>query len=472
MTPDDLVYTSATDLAALMRAGEVSPVEVTDAVLDRIARLNPATNAYCTVVADSARAGAKEAERRLREEDDPPALLGVPISLKDNIETAGVRTTYGSRVFAEFVPAEDSVAAARFKAAGAILLGKTSLPEFAAKGVVDPPLFGHTRNPWNLERVVGGSSGGAAAAVAAGMGPIALGNDQAGSVRMPAAFCGVPGLKPSGGRIPYYPNENPWDIIFVLGPIARTVADLELVLRLLEGPDHRDPMSLPLVSERWDVPLDDLVRPWRIAWSPDLGFPAVDREVLDVVTEALGALSGAGTVDRVDLDLTAAEEAYSIVVPMRRGAALFDVIDDWEPLMDPFVAGYVRDGLAMGTPDLGRATRARSAVHAAVEAVLADYDLIVTPTVAVPPFPVGQPGPDAIDGRPLQSWRHWFPFTYPFNLTGHPAISVPAGWTSEDLPVGIQIVGHRFADRDVLAAGRYLETARPWAHRRPPEPNS
>src|SRR5437867_9558895 len=224
----DPVFLSAGDLADRIRRRELSPVEVVDAFLARIDAIDRHLHAYCTVARDSARAAARAAEAALVRRDPLGLLHGVPVSIKDNIETAGIRTTYGSRAFEHFVPAEDAVVVERLKAAGAIVLGKTSLPEFAAKGVTDPPLFGHTRNPWALDRVPGGSSGGAGAAGAAGLGPIAMGNDAAGSVRLPASFCGVAGLKPTWGRIPYYPNPHPWEIASQNGPLTRTVADLDL----------------------------------------------------------------------------------------------------------------------------------------------------------------------------------------------------------------------------------------------------
>jgi aspartyl-tRNA(Asn)/glutamyl-tRNA(Gln) amidotransferase subunit A len=348
-----------------------------------------------------------------------------------------------------------------------VIIGKTNLPEFAAKGVVDPPLFGHTRNPWALDRTVGGSSGGAAAAVATGMGPLAIGNDQAGSVRMPASFCGVTALKPTGGRIPFFPSDNLWDFIFHVGPIARTVGDLDLALRVLEGPDTRDPMSLPPIAEEWDRTLDDLARPWRVAWSGDLGYAEADHEVGEICRRAFERLAEAGQADDVDVDLGAAVEAYVTTVSVRRGAALAEVIDEWEPLMDPFVVEYTRQGLRKSVADIGRGHRARNHVHLEVERVFADVDLLVTPTLAVPAFEVAKGAPDHINGRPLEAWFSWFPFTYPFNLTGHPAATVPVGFTAGGLPVGLQIVGRKFADRDVLAACRYLERALPWAGHRP-----
>jgi len=468
MIDDEVFFLSAGELAARTRRREISPVELVDGLFERIRVVDESINSYCTLAEESARAAARRAEDVLAAGEPAGPLLGVPVSIKDNIETAGIRTTYGSRVFEHFVPDEDAVCVSRLKDAGAIVVGKTSLSEFAAKGVVDPQLFGHTRNPWALDRTTGGSSGGAAAAVAAGLGPLAIGNDQGGSIRMPAAFCGVAGLKPTGGRVPFYPSDNLWDTVFHVGPIARAVTDLDLALRVLEGLDSRDPLSQHPPVEDWDRPLDELTRPWRLAWSADLGFGEADADVRAICFEGFEQLASVGSGEAPAVDLSDALEAFTVLISMRRAASLGEVIDEWAPLMDPFVADYVRSGLPMTSRDLGRGIRHRNALYAAVEAVFEEYDLLVTPTIAVTPFEIGQNGPPTVNGKPPRSWRHWMCFSFPFNLTGHPAASVPAGWTDDGLPVGLQIVGPRWADRQVLAACRYLETTRPWAHHRPP----
>lgn len=468
MIDEETFFLSAAELAGHIRRREVSPVELVDALFERIDTVDRSINAYCTLSQETARASAHHAEKLVASGALVGPLIGVPVSIKDNIETAGIRTTYGSRVFEHFVPAEDAVCVSRLKRAGAVVVGKTSMSEFAAKGVVDPQLFGHTRNPWALSRVVGGSSGGAAAAVAAGLGPLAIGNDQAGSIRVPAAFCGVAGFKPTGGRVPFYPSDNLWDTVFHVGPMARAVGDLDLALQVLEGPDPRDPMSQLPPVEDWDRPLDELIRPWRFAWSPDVGFGDADADVRAMCLDAFEQLVTAGSGHAPAVDLSDALEAYTILISMRRAASMAEVIEDWAPLMDPVVADYIRSGLPMGSRELGLGIRRRNALYASVEAIFEDFDLLVTPTVAVTAFEIGQNNPATVNGKPLRSWRHWMCFTFPFNLTGHPAATVPAGWTDDGLPVGLQIVGPRWADRRVLAACRYLETVRPWAHRRPP----
>lgn len=458
---DDIFFESAGRLAARIRQRELSPVELTEGLIERIGTSE--LNAYATVATDSALADARRAEAILADGDDVSGmpLLGVPVSVKDNIETAGIRTTHGSRVFADHVPTADAISVQRLRAAGAVIVGKTTLPEFATKGVVDSPLLGITRNPWNPDRVVGGSSGGAAAAVAAGLGPLAVGNDQAGSVRMPAALCGVAGLKPTGGRIPFAPNLFPWDQLFHVGVLARTVDDLELGLGVMEGPHPDDPLSVPISDP------DGPARP-RIGWSASIGFARTEPEVSAIVRSALAVFESLGSVEPVDVDLSRAVDAYSVLVPFKRAIEIGHRLDEWEDRMDPEVVAYVRSGQRMGVDQVRSGYASRTAVYEEVERVLGERDFLVTPTLSVAAFEVGLTGPKEIDGVATTSFRDWFPFTYPFNLSGHPAVSVPAGFTESGLPVGIQVVGRRFADRSVLELARRFEAARPWAHVRPP----
>lgn len=464
---EELFFESATQLAIRMRQRDVSPVEFTQALIERINASK--LNAYCVVCVDEAISAARKAEMRLRSGDfdhQAQPLLGVPVSIKDNIETAGIRTTYGSKVFANYIPETDAICVQRLKAAGAIIVGKTTLPEFATKGVVDSPLLGITRNPWNLTRVVGGSSGGAAAAVAAGLGPIALGNDQAGSVRIPAAFCGVAGIKPTNGRIPFAPNQSPWDPLFQVGVISRFVDDLELGLRVLEGHHADDPLSFPVSNSSWS-PAHPGSRP-RIAWSSTIGFARIEPEVLGIVETVLASLSAFGNVESVDLDLSPAPLAYSILVPFKRAIEVGHHLDEWADQMDPEVVAYIRLGQSMGVNEVRAALAARTSVYVEIERIFRDHDFLVTPTVSVAAFEIGLTSPAEINGVKTTSFRDWLPYTYPFNLSGHPAVTIPAGFTREGLPVGIQIVGPRFSDQAALAIARRLESARPWAAAHPP----
>lgn len=472
MDARDLCFTPATELAALIRERVVSPVEVTEAVLARIARLNPALNAFCTVTADEALAAAREAEGVVMRGDALGPLHGVPISIKDLTNTRGVRTTRGSRLYADVVPNEDATATARVRAAGAIIVGKTNTPEFGWKGDTSNPLFGVTRNPWDPahEASAGGSSGGAAAAVAAGLAPLALGTDGAGSIRIPASFCGIVGLKQQLWRVPTVP-ASPVETVAHTGPMTRTVRDAALLLNVIAGPDERDRLSLPATGDDWLASCDGGVRGLRVAWSPDLGYAAVDPVVARVVAEAARAFA-------TDLGCIVEEAHPGFPDPSRAIRAIFyggvafnvaDLSPERRALIDPALDRALReetDGLT--ALDYIRANAERQATWEATRRFFEDYDLLLTPTLAVPPFRAGEEGPRELHGRALERFG-WTPFTYPFNLTGNPALSVPAGFTPDGLPIGLQIVGRRFDEATVLRAGAAFEAARPWADRRPPE---
>ena len=464
---DPLCWLPATELARLIRLKKISPVEVTEAVLSRIERVNPRLNAFCTLTAELARRGAKEAEIAVMKNEPLPSLHGVPVSIKDLIFTRGVRTTGGSRIYEDFVPADDAVAVERLKAAGAILLGKTNTPEFGHKAVTENPLFGTTRNPWNPDRTPGGSSGGAAAAVAAGLGPLALGTDGGGSIRIPAAFSGIYGFKPSFGRVPQPPGFPGWPTLSHTGPLTRTVRDAALMLDVVAGPDERDRDSLPPESGSYLGACDEAVKGLSVAWSPDLGYAVVDPEVARISEDAAAVFETLGChVELVNPGWESAEEIFGTLVAAETYADLADRLGVWRDRMDPTLVRFLERGAGIATVDYIRATRRRAAYWQEVQAFLARFDLLLTPTVAVPPFGIGIVWPREIAGQRV-SPLGWMPFTYPFNLTGQPAASVPAGFTSEGLPVGLQIVGRRFADRTVLAASHAFEAARPWVSVRP-----
>jgi Asp-tRNA(Asn)/Glu-tRNA(Gln) amidotransferase A subunit family amidase len=472
----ELCFTPAADLARLIRTRELSPVEAVITVLARIEAVNPRINAYCTVAGELARGRAREAEAKVMRGEALGPLHGVPISFKDLTPTAGIRTTFGSTIFEHNVPAEDGLIVQRVKAAGAIVIGKTNTPEFGCKGVTDNRVFGPTRNPWNLDMVAGGSSGGAAAALAAGLAPLAEGSDLAGSIRIPAAACGVVGLKPGPGRVPRYPAPNGWQTLSVNGPMARSVRDTALLFGVLCGPDERDPGSLPATGEDFVAACDagaagsDGLRGLRVAWSPDLGYAPVDSRVAQVAGAA------ARTFALLSCELDEAHPGFSdpdalfrsLTAPVR-AAAYARYLDEWGDQMDPMLTGRIRLADGVSAVDYERLFQRRTELYQTVRRFFERYDLLVTPTLALPPFPIDDPYPPAeVAGRPITSPIGWFPFTFPFSLTGHPAISVPAGWTDDGLPVGLQIVGRRYAEATVLTAAAAFEAARPWAHRRPP----
>ncbi|MBI4594583.1 MAG: amidase [Candidatus Rokubacteria bacterium] len=464
---DDLVWRSALETAALICAKQVSPVEVTEAVLARIAALNPRLNAFCLVADDVARAAAREAEIAIAKGEPIGRLHGVPVSIKDVIFTRGIRTTGGSRLFAEAVPDEEAVAVARLRAAGAVILGKTNTSEFGHKATTENPLFGVTRNPWNVEWTPGGSTGGGAAAVAAGLGPVALGTDGGGSLRIPAAFCGVYGFKPSWGRVPQHPAFPGWDGVGCTGPITRTVRDAALVLDVIAGSDDRDRHSLPAEAGSYVEACDDSIKGMNVAWSTDLGYAVVDPRVQALCEQAAGEFEALGChVEVVNPGWESPEEAFGTMIAAQFYAAWSDQLPESEGEMDPTLVKFVRRGGAVTARDYLLAREQVARFWNEVQAFLARFDLLLTPTVAVPPFPAGESPPREI-GAERVSVLGWMPFTYPFNLTGQPAASVPAGFTDDGRPVGLQIVGRRHADRVVLAASAAYEAARPWADRRP-----
>jgi len=465
---DELVWRPAHVLAALVRSKQLSPVELTETVLTRIEALNPRLNAFCLVTADVARRAAREVEIALARGEPLGPLAGVPFSVKDVLFTRGVRTTGGSRLFADAVPDEDAVAVARLRAAGAVLVGKTNTSEFGHKALTDCPLFGATRNPWNPALTPGGSSGGAAAAVAAGLGPLALGTDGGGSLRIPAAFCGVVGFKPSWGRVPQHPVFPGWELLGVTGPITRTVRDAALVLDVIAGPDDRDRDSLPAEPGSYLAACEASVKGLHVAWSPDLGHAAVEPAVQACCEAAAAAFEELGChVEVVSPGWEDAEEVFTTLVSAQFWAAWGDRVAEAEAAMDPTLVRFLRRGERVSARDYLRARERVGRLWLEVQEFLARFDLLLTPTTAVAPFPLEARPPREIAGRPV-SVLGWMPFTFLFNLTGQPAASVPAGWTDDGRPVGLQIVGRRHADRTVLAAAAAWEAASGWSDRRPP----
>lgn len=472
MDARELCFTPAIELADLIRRKTLSPVEVTEAILARIARLNPALNAYCTITADEARDAARAAEGAVMRGEALGPLHGVPISIKDLTNTRGVRTTRGSRLYADAVPNEDAPVVARVRAAGAIILGKTNTPEFGWKGDTSNLLCGVTRNPWDpaREASAGGSSGGAGAAVAAGLGPLALGTDGAGSIRIPASFCGIVGLKQQLWRVPTYP-ASPVETLAHTGPMTRTVRDAALLLNVIAGPDERDRLSLPATGEDWLVACAGGVRGLRVAWSPDLGYAAVEPTVARVVAEAVRAFTDAlGCV--VEEAHPGFPDPSRAIRTLFYGGVLANVADlppERRALIDPALdRALIEETSGLSALDYIGANATRQALWETTRRFFEHYDLLLTPTVAVPPFRAGEEGPREVAGRAVARFG-WTPFTYPFNLTGNPALTVPAGFTPDGLPIGVQIVGRRFDEATVLRAGAAFEAARPWAQRHPPE---
>jgi amidase len=468
---NDLCFTPAATLARLIRGRKVSPVEVTRAVLERIEAVDPKLNAYCTVAADQALRAARAAERTAMKKGQRLGLLhGVPVSIKDLTETKGIRTTWGSKIFEHHVPAEDALVVARLRAAGAIIVGKTNTSEFGSGANTYNAVFGATRNPWNPALTSGGSTGGGAVALATGMGPLAEGSDLGGSLRTPAAFCGVVGFRTSPGLVPVHPSAVAWNTYVVHGPMARTVGDTALMLAAIAGPDPRAPLSYPVDGrELLRAVARASVKGLRIAWSPDLGVCPVDREIRRVTAAAARAFADLGArVETAHPDFSGVLDVVLVSRGALQAAAHAEKLPKWRHVMQDNLVKNVEYGLTLTAGDIGRCERTRTAIWHRVRAFYETYDLILAPTTSVPPFPVEQPFPTAVDGAPMTDYIQWLLPTYAFTVVGVPAITVPCGFTRDGLPAGLQIAGPWRGEARVLEAAAAFEAARPWAHLRPP----
>ncbi len=462
----DLTQTPAHELLALYRSGQASPVEVTQAVLQRIERLNPQINAFCLVDEAAALASARASEARWqahRQQGAPVGVLdGVPTSIKDLILTHGWPTLRGSRTVDPNQPWDvDAPATARLREAGAVLLGKTTTPEFGCKGETNSPATGITRNPWNLNHTPGGSSGGTAAAVAAGLGPIGVGTDGAGSVRIPAAFCGNVGLKPSFGRVPAYPL-SPFGSVAHLGPHTMSVRDAALMTNVLKQPDARDWTSLPPDASDYTVGLEDGIRGLRIAYSPTLGYAKnVHPEIAAAVDAAVQQLQALGAhVERID-------PGFEDPLDITTGLWFLGAYTLWKGLSaeqqavaDPDFKAEAELGAQLSALQIQQLNQRRGVLGSHMRQFMQRFDLLVTPAVSIPAFEARAAG--TVTMNPV-SMLGWTPFSYPFNLTQQPAITVPCGLTQSGLPMGLQIVGPMFGDALVLRAARAYESVMPVA---------
>jgi Asp-tRNA(Asn)/Glu-tRNA(Gln) amidotransferase A subunit family amidase len=471
MSSTDLCFTSATALATAIRTRQLSPVEIIDAVLARIEMLNPRLHAFLAVDAAGARAAARAAEAAVMRGEAHGLLHGLPVSIKDLEPSVGLRCTYGSKFFEDAIAASDGAVTERVKVAGGVVIGKTNTPHYGHKDMCDNLIGPPCRNPWKLDRTSGASSGGAAAAVAAGLGPLAHGSDGAGSIRIPSALCGVFGLKPSFGRVPYWPNQDIWAARSHNGPITRTVADAALLLQAMAGPDPRDPTTIDHTPDDYVAavahPLEAL-RGLRVAWSEDFGYAPVDPEVRRLTRAAAERFTDFGcTLEAVDPGWDdprqAAATAWYVSYAARLGGK-YDEQPDW---FEPSLAEMIEAGRRVSGVEHGRAQLARTIFYQQALRFFATYDLLLTPQMPLGAWSVDR-GPSAIAGQSTPSKFDRLNFTFPFNFTGQPAASVPCGFTSEGLPVALQIIGRWHADTLVLQAAAAFEQAAPWAQVQPP----
>ena len=471
----NICWMSGLEMAAAIKNEEISPVEILEAILERIEAVNPKINAIVTLAEEKARAAAKSAEEAVRRGAELGPLHGVPVYIKDNQFTKGVRTTFGSKLYENYVPTENAVLVERLEAAGAIVLGKTNMPEFGLLPITDNLLFGPTRNPWDLTKTPGGSSGGSAAAVAAGLGPLATGNDGGGSIRIPASLCGIYGFKPSFGRIPSYPSLPGWETLVHEGPLTRTVADAALMMEVMAGPDERDRFSLPHQDIDYLESTKGSVEGLRVAYSADLGYAAVDPEVREATRGGALAFEKLGCeVEEADPDIPNTEGDLMVKVVTDTVTSMEDYLGDrkgWEEKIYPLSLAYFSLMDAYNIRDLVRVQfRREHLLWDGIRHFFKKYDLLLTPSTAVPAFDYvegGSIGPAQIDGKDVTPIG-WIAFTYPFNFTGQPAASIPCGFTKSGLPIGLQIVGRRYDEATVLKASAAFERARPWRERRPP----
>ena len=473
---NEICRMDAVKLAKSIRAKELSPSEVIEAVLTRMEALEPHLHAFCTPTPDLARREAKRIEKALLAGDEVGPLAGVPVGIKDLVCTAGIRTVSGSFAYENFVPDEDDVVVERLKHAGAIIIGKTNVPEFGYSAVGHNPVFETTRNPWNLECTSGGSSAGSGAAVAAGMGPFAIGSDGGGSIRIPAAHCGLFGMKASMGRVPLYPGTkderypgvSSWESLEHIGPLSRTVADGALMLSVIgSGPDARDRHSLPKPDFDWMESCHGGVKGLRVAYSADWGYAAVDPEVRRVVGDAV-------KVFERDLGCIVEEAHPGFEDPYLAFWGVVALESDLRGLramvakhghhMTPHIVDFIMRPWT--AEELTDAVMVRKAVNNKMWRFMSRYDLLLTPTLAVPPFQLHVQGPEKIDGNIVPPFK-WLAFTFPFNLTGQPAATVPAGFSKDGLPVGLQIVGRHLDDPTVMRAATAFEMAQPWRDKWP-----
>jgi Asp-tRNA(Asn)/Glu-tRNA(Gln) amidotransferase A subunit family amidase len=468
MNAEDLCYEPAHSLHEMIVKKEMSAREVVDSFLDRIDLVNPKLNAYTYLDAEGARKQADELDRALLQNGPSGPLHGIPVCIKDLDAVAGMPQTMGCKLFADLVAPEDAVYVKRLREAGAVILGKTNAPEFGFKGATDNPLFGATRNPWRLDRTPGGSSGGSAAAVAAGLASIGHGNDGGGSIRIPASFSGLFGIKCSLGRIP---NDLPIDrfVNFVFqGPLTRNVRDAARMVDVMSGPADTDPYSLPRLPKRYEEMLTPDVKGCRMAWTPDFGLLPVDPEIRAITAEAAKAFEELGAhVEEVPVNLPADGRAFGHSWYLNYAGMRKLFPDDvWKENLSPEFYQFLCGDHNVTLEDLQAVGTERTKVYEAVRALFSRYDFILSPTVSVEPFAIGIVGPEEVDGTEIEPFGGWL-LTWFFNWTGHPAASVPCGFTKAGLPVGLQIVGRTQREETIFQAAHAFEQAHPWAHHRP-----
>lgn len=466
---DDLCFRPATELAGMLRAREISARELLDAHLERIDKLNPGLNAVVTLDADGAQAAADAADTALAAGDPMGPLHGLPVAHKDTHATGGMRTTWGSPLHVDTVPLRDELIVARYKAAGAVRVGKTNVPEFAAGSHTFNTVFGPSHNPYRQGLSVGGSSGGAAASLAAGFVPLADGSDMGGSLRNPAAFCNVVGLRPTPGRVPTWPAALGWSQLSVQGPMGRTVADVALQLSVVAGQDPRVPIALSDDPTGFAAPLPESLAGLRVAWAPDLGGRiSVDPAITSVLASSVGVFESLGaSVEEACPDLSDADDVFGTLRAWLFEATFGDLGRRHPDKVRQSIRWNAELGAKLSGSDVARAEIAHTKLYERTVAFFERFDVLLAPTTQVLPFPVELEYPTEIGGVPQENYLEWMRSCTVISATGCPALSVPGGFTPDGLPVGLQIIGAPRADRGVLEAGHAFEQATKFWQRRP-----
>ena len=460
MTDTALCYLTATELALKIRSGDISAVETMEAHLAQIEKVNPQVNAIVTLLPEMAMEAARKADEKLAKGGEVGPLHGLPVAHKDLVPTKGVRTTFGSLVYEDFIPDKDALLVERLREAGAILLGKTNTPEFGAGSQTFNKVFGVTKNPYDLSKTCGGSSGGAAVSVACRMLPFADGSDLGGSLRNPTNFCNVVGFRPSVGRVPSWPNEAGWNSFAVDGPIARTVEDCALLLSVLAGPDLRSPICLPESGAVFRKPLERDLKGVRIAWSADLGGLPVDSRVTATLEAQREVFADLGCIVEEGFpDFSDADEIFKNFRAWFYEMNLGSLLPEHRDKMKETVVWNIEAGMKLSGPELARAEVKRTALFHRVREFMQDYDFLALPVSQVPPFPIEQEFVSEINGVQMETYLDWMRSCYFISVTGQPAISVPCGFTTDGLPVGLQLVGKPQDDLGVLQLAHAFEKA-------------
>ncbi|MFX0009979.1 MAG: amidase [Candidatus Hermodarchaeota archaeon] len=469
MNKEDICFLSAYEMREKIQSQELTSSEITETIIERIEKINPIINAYCTPTFEVAREMAKKADIAIKQNEDLGLLHGVPLSIKDLVMTKGVRTTFGSKLYENFIPEEDEEVVIRLKRAGSVVLGKTNTPEFGHVTVTFNLIFGETKNPWNTERTTGGSSGGAGAAVASGISPLALGSDGGGSIRVPSSLCGIYGLKPTYGRIPKYPRiGNEFYTLDHYGPMTRYVKDAALMLDVMKGPHMGDRQSLPEQNISYVEEIEKKPSKLKIGYSLDLGLAkALDTDVEKAILNSLQKFESYDWIaEEVKLKMRKAENAFYTLATVGTAFDFKNKLEEWKDQITPGLLKQIEVALPMTAMNLELALAQRLSCDEIMYQFFKNYDVLITPTTAIPAFELGIVGPTKIKDKPI-SHSGWYPFTYPFNLTALPAASIPCGWSSENLPIGMQIIGKRFDEKTVLQASKVFEEISPWQERKP-----